>query len=97
MSKDVGSLDTDTAGDEPTWYRCAACGNKTRFDVTKTTTTTAYHHYTVGGELTIEEPEILSEDIEKVECRWCGHGNAIEILERPESWHEHADSQPSPG
>src|SRR3954447_4791278 len=42
-------------------YRCTACGNLTRFDVTSTRTTRAFHHYTVGGDLSIEEEQVLSE------------------------------------
>ena len=53
-------------------YRCTACGNLTRFDVTITRRTKAFHHYTVGGELEIEDEEVLSENIEDVACRWCG-------------------------
>lgn len=61
-------------------YRCNDCGNLTRFDVTETTTIRAFHHYSLGGELTIEEPEVLAHEIEQVTCRWCGHGRAIETL-----------------
>ena len=31
-------------------YRCASCGNLTRFDVVATVRTKAFHHYTVGGD-----------------------------------------------
>jgi hypothetical protein len=44
--------------------------------------TKAFHHYSVGGELTIEEVDVLQESVEEVSCRWCGNGKAIEILER---------------
>lgn len=53
-------------------YRCTACGNLTRFDITATRRTRAYHHYTVGGDLEVESTEVLSETIESVCCRWCG-------------------------
>ena len=66
--------------DDATRYRCTACGNLTRFDVTTTRRTRAFHHYTVGGELKVEEEQVLSEDVEEVSCRWCGHGRAIEVL-----------------
>ena len=63
-----------------TRYRCTACGNLTRFDVTTTRRTRAFHHYTVGGELTVEDDEVLAEDVESVECRWCGSAaSAVEI------------------
>jgi hypothetical protein len=61
-------------------YRCTACGNLTRFDVTVTRRTKAFHHYTVGGELEIEDEDVLSEDVESVECRWCGSGANVETL-----------------
>ena len=65
-------------------YRCTACGNLTRFDVTSTRRTRAYHHYTVGGELTVEDSEVLSETVEEVLCRWCGKGTAVEELRQSE-------------
>lgn len=61
-------------------YRCTACGNLTRFDVTSTRRTRAYHHYSVGGDLRVEAEEVLSERVEEVTCRWCGHGSAVEVL-----------------
>ena len=64
-----------------TRYRCAACGNLTRFDVVTDRRTRAFHHYSVGGELTVEDEEVLSEDVVEVTCRWCGHGRAVEALE----------------
>jgi hypothetical protein len=57
-----------------TRYRCNGCGNLTRFDVVATRRTRAFHHYTVGGALTVEEEEMLDEEIESVVCRWCGAG-----------------------
>ena len=53
-------------------YRCSACGNVTRFDVVATRRTRTFHHYTIGGDLTVEEEEVLAEEIERVTCRWCG-------------------------
>ncbi|HMQ25900.1 MAG TPA: hypothetical protein PKA98_07925 [Acidimicrobiales bacterium] len=61
----------------PPRYRCDACGNLTRFDVTSTRRTRAFHHYTVGGELAVEDEEVLKETIEDVACRWCGNGRAV--------------------
>lgn len=65
-------------------YRCAACGNLTRFDVTTTRRTRAFHHFTVGGELTVEDEDVLSEVVEDVSCRWCGSGRAVEELRESE-------------
>ena len=60
-------------------YRCSACGNLTRFDVVATRRTRAYHHFSVGGDLTVEDEEVLDERIDSVTCRWCGaSGDAIE-------------------
>jgi hypothetical protein len=75
--------------DLPTRYRCTACGNLTRFDVTTTRRTRAFHHYSVGGELTVEEEEVLSESLEEVSCRWCGHGRAVEVIS-PDAERSHA-------
>lgn len=61
-------------------YRCAACGNITRFDVTSVRRTRAFHHFTVAGALVVEEEEVLAESVEDVSCRWCGHGRAVETL-----------------
>jgi hypothetical protein len=57
----------------------------TRFDVTITRRTRAFHHYTVGGELTVESEQVLSEEVEDVSCRWCGSGRAVEELRPSES------------
>lgn len=67
-------------------YRCDACGNKTRFDVFETKRVRAFHHFTLGGEDTIEEEEVLESTIEKVTCRWCGSSDAIVI--EPDTLHE---------
>lgn len=64
----------------PVRYRCATCGNLTRFDVTVTRRTKAFHHYSLGGDLAIEDEEVLGETVEEVTCRWCGSAKAIETL-----------------
>ncbi len=61
-----------------TRYRCTTCGNLTRFDVTTTRRVRAFHHYTVGGELSVEDPQVLEERVEAVECRWCGPSGVVE-------------------
>ena len=63
-----------------TRYRCAACGNLTRFDVVTSRRTKAFHHYSVGGELSVEDVEVLHESVDAVSCRWCGNGKAIEVI-----------------
>jgi transposase len=58
-------------------YRCEACGNKTRFDVEEVKRLRSFHHFTLGGELTVEDEEVLERTVERVVCRWCGSGDAI--------------------
>ena len=65
-------------------YRCNACGNLTRFDVTTTRRTSAFHHYSLGGELSIEDEQVLDETVEDVSCRWCGTGKSVEELSESE-------------
>lgn len=60
-----------------TRYRCDACGNLTRFDVTETTQRTSYYHFTIGGELNIEDPEVINRTVDSVTCRWCGTGDSV--------------------
>lgn len=68
-----------------TRYRCTACGNLTRFTVTATRRTRAFHHFTVGGELSVEEEEVLTDVVEEIVCRWCNAaGSAIEVLRESE-------------
>jgi hypothetical protein len=68
---------------EPARYRCSACGNLTRFDVTVTRTERGFHHYSIGGDLTVEDREVLSEVVDSVTCRWCGHGRSVEVIDDP--------------
>jgi transposase len=58
-------------------YRCNACGNKTRFDVFETKRVRGFHHFTLGGEVIVEEEEVLELEVEKVVCRWCSSSDAI--------------------
>jgi hypothetical protein len=74
----------------PSRYRCTGCGNLTRFDVTSTRRTRAFHHYSVGGELQVEDVETLSETIEEVRCRWCGTGATVVAVAADADW----DGQP---
>ncbi len=61
-------------------YRCTGCGNLTRFDVVISQRTKAFHHYTVGGELAIEDETVLDYSVDSVSCRWCDSPtNIIEV------------------
>lgn len=62
-------------------YRCSACGNLTRFDVVTSRRTRAYHHYTVGGDLRVEDESVLDEHVDDVTCRWCDDGAAVEQID----------------
>jgi hypothetical protein len=62
-------------------FRCSACGNLTRFDVTVSRRVKEFRHFSVGGDLTVESAEILEETVERIECRWCSaSGDSIERL-----------------
>jgi hypothetical protein len=65
-------------GPPPTRFRCGACGNLTRFDVVETRRIRAYYHFTIAGDLSVEEEEVLSAERERVTCRWCGASDRIE-------------------
>ena len=75
-----------TPSDGTARYRCTACGNLTRFDVVTTRRTSAYHHYSLGGELSVEDERVLAETVEEVTCRWCGRGAAVEQVAAGERW-----------
>ncbi len=64
-----------------TRYRCKACGNVTRFDVTVSKKTKSFYHFSIGGDLRIESEEVLEETVDEVSCRWCGHSKSIEVIE----------------
>lgn len=66
-------------------YRCTACGNLTRFDVTTSRRTRAFHHFTLGGDVVVEDEEILTETVEEVVCRWCGTGDHVVALTAEEA------------
>jgi hypothetical protein len=62
-------------------YRCSSCGNLTRFDVVATRRTRAFHHFTIGGDVEVEEESVLEERVEQVTCRWCAAtGPSIEVV-----------------
>lgn len=63
-----------------TRFRCTQCGNLTRFDVLEWRRTRAFHHFTLGGEVTVEEEEVVASERERVTCRWCGSEEHIEEL-----------------
>ena len=62
-------------------YRCDGCGNKTRFDVFETKSVRAFQHFTLAGEMSVEEEEVLTRTVERVVCRWCGRSEGIVEVE----------------
>lgn len=76
-----------------TAYRCGACGNRTRFDVFERKRTRSFYHFTLGGEVTIEEEESLEYELERVVCRWCGSAEQIEGVGAGDEG-ESAEAQP---
>lgn len=60
-----------------TRIRCDACGNKTRFDVYESKKVRTFQHFTLGGEMSVEEEEVLDHSVDRVVCRWCGSADSI--------------------
>lgn len=58
-------------------YLCSACGNKTRFDVFENKRVRVFQHFSLGGEMSVEEEEVLELTIERVVCRWCGSSEVV--------------------
>lgn len=71
--------------DEATRWRCARCGNLTRFDVVRTSRVREFWHLDLSGTAQVEETETVSETVESVSCRWCGEGSVVELVPRPEA------------
>lgn len=68
-----------------TRWRCAQCGNLTRFDVTRTSRTEEFVHADLAGETTVEVRNVLADTIEKVACQWCGSTDQVELVPRPDA------------
>ena len=64
----------------PVAYRCSHCGNKTRFDVYDTVRRRRFEHATLGGEISIDEEEIIERRVDRIVCRWCDRDDGIEEL-----------------
>jgi hypothetical protein len=68
-------------GPEQRW-RCAGCGNLTRFDVVRDAQTKEFWHVDLSGEASVEESETLAQTVRSITCRWCGRDDAIEVVPR---------------
>lgn len=89
MTDQTASLRLPGAGQR---WRCAGCGNLTRFDVTRSRRTREFWHLDLAGDPAVEEETVLGEALEAVSCRWCGRSDAIETIDRAD-----ADTQPYEG
>jgi len=63
-------------------WRCAGCGNLTRFDVVRTRRTAEYWHVDLAGRAQVESVQELDEKVASVTCRWCGRSDAVELVPR---------------
>ncbi|RKS74050.1 hypothetical protein CLV35_2549 [Motilibacter peucedani] len=72
-------------------WRCARCGNLTRFDVTRRTRTVEFWHFDLPGEPQVEVSERLDDVVERVRCRWCESADDVELVLRTD-----ADPQADP-
>lgn len=77
MTSPLRPLDADER------YRCASCGNVTRFDVVRLARTRRFHHFDLAGSDHVEEEDVLDEQIESVVCHWCGTGDGVTIEAQP--------------
>ena len=75
------TTDLRVPGDGERW-RCAGCGNLTRFDVSVARRTTEYWHFDLAGDHRMEESTTDDEDLLSVTCRWCGRSDAVELVSR---------------
>ncbi|CAM4115154.1 hypothetical protein [Nocardiopsis rhodophaea] len=66
-------------------WRCAQCGNLTRFDVIRSVRSRDYLHFDLSGAYDVEEREVLAENVEQVRCRWCNAVDSVEVADRPAS------------
>jgi hypothetical protein len=71
--------------DRTTRWRCSACGNLTRFDVTTTRRTTEFWHFDLAGDHEVESSMTDREVVTEVTCRWCGRADAVELVPRAEA------------
>jgi transposase len=67
----------------PVTYRCAHCGNRTRFDIYEQVRRRRFEHFNLGGDAITEEEETLEATVEKIVCRWCDRSDASETIEQP--------------
>lgn len=74
---------------EATRWRCAHCGNLTRFDVERKRHTEEFWHMDLAGAPTVEQVTVLDEQIVAVRCRWCGSDDGVREVPRPDAESDH--------
>ena len=72
-----------TPGPSQRW-RCAACGNLTRFDVERRPHLREFVHLDLAGEPTVESTEVLADGLVSVACRWC-RSDRVEVVDRADA------------
>lgn len=60
-------------------YRCARCGNLTRFDVDTVERVRRFWHFDLAGDANVDEEEVREVEIADVRCRWCDSGDGVEV------------------
>jgi len=66
-------------------YRCGACGNLTRFDVVERRRARRFYHFSLPGDLTVDDEDVLEAEVEEVTCRWCASAASIEVVPRAQA------------
>jgi len=66
-------------------YRCAGCGNLTRFDEEYRRHARRFLHFSLAGDPTVEEEDVIEAEVLRVTCRWCGNSDRIEEVPRVET------------
>ena len=79
-----------------TRWRCTACGNLTRFDVTRSSRVVEFVHLDLAGQSTVEERQVLRDMIERIRCRWCDAVDRVELVPRADADAD-ADADATPG
>lgn len=75
-------MPVELPGSDARW-RCALCGNLTRFDVTRVVRSKDFVHVDLAGDSRVEQREVLAETVEHVVCRWCGAVDNVICEPRP--------------
>lgn len=63
-----------------TRYRCATCGNMTRFEVVVTRRVEETQRVAVNGSAGSSTSGVVAESIDEVRCGWCGDHRSIDEL-----------------